>query len=116
MERSIHGRFISASNLSTRYLARAGSQCAKSASSWANLQKYLKGLTVAGICRLECSDVARAQLVCSYQRASAPFESSACELSEEQVRHKAGVSTVAVREHVNGDEAMMVAGSNLYRQ
>jgi hypothetical protein len=65
---------------------------------------------------VECSDVARAQLVCSYQRAAAPFEPLSCEFSEEQIRHKAGVSTVAVREHMNGGEAMMVAGSNLYRR
>ena len=71
----------------------------------------MKGPTVVGICRLECSDGAGAQLVCSYQRAAAPFEPPSCEFSEEQIRHKAGVSTVAVREHMNGDEAMMVAGS-----
>jgi hypothetical protein len=35
------------------------------------------------------------------------------EFSEEQIRHKAGVSTVAVRENMNGDKAMMVAGGNL---
>jgi hypothetical protein len=58
--------------------------------------------------------VARAQLVCSYQRAAAPFESLSCEFTEGQIRHKAAVSTVAVREHTNGDEEMMVAGSNLY--
>src|ERR1700761_5288988 len=79
------------------------------------LQKYKKGLTVASIGRLECSDIARAQLVGSYQRAAAPFEPLPREFSEEQIRHKAGVSTVAVREHMNGDEAMMVTGSNLYR-
>jgi hypothetical protein len=78
------------------------------------LQKCKEGLAIASICRLECSDVARAQFVCSYQRAAAPFEPLSCECSEEQIRHKAGVSTVAVREHMNGDEAMMVAGSNLY--
>lgn len=45
-----------------------------------------------------------------------PFEPPSCEFSEEQIRHEAGVSTVAVREHMNGDEAMMVAGGNLYRR
>jgi hypothetical protein len=76
------------------------------------LQKGKDGLTVASICGLECCDVARAQLVCSYERAAAPFEPPSCEFSEEQIRHKAGVSTVAVRERMNGDEAMMVSGSN----
>jgi hypothetical protein len=80
------------------------------------IQEIQKGLTVASIGRLECGDVSRAQLVGSYQRAAAPFEPLPREFSEEQIRHKAGVSTVAVREHMNGDEAMMVAGSNLYRR
>jgi hypothetical protein len=31
----------------------------------------------------------------------------------QQICHKAGVSTVAVREHINGNEAMMVAGFSL---
>ena len=78
--------------------------------------KCKKGPAVTSVCRLERSDIARAQLVCSYQRAAAPFEPPSCEFSEEQIRHKAGVSTVAVREDMNGDEAMMVAGSNLYRR
>ena len=80
------------------------------------IQEIQKGLTVASIGRLECGDVSRAQLVCGYQRAATPFEPLSCEFGEEQIRHKARVSTVAVREHMNGDEAMMVAGSNLYRR
>src|ERR1700723_2544967 len=80
------------------------------------LQKCKEGLTVASVCRLERSDIARAQLVCSHQGAAAPFKPPACKFSEEQIRHKAGVSTVAVREHINRDEAMMIAGSNLYRR
>jgi len=37
--------------------------------------------TDRSICRLECCDVACAQLVCSYQRAAALFEPLSCEFS-----------------------------------
>jgi hypothetical protein len=79
------------------------------------LQEFHERAAVAGICGSKRGDVMRSKLASCQERAAAPLEPLAAQLSEKQIGHEPCVAAVPIGENVHCDQPMVVAIGDFFR-